>query len=65
MKRGSILFLMLLSLPVRVLGSFSIGGEPAVQKAPAATNYSTLVAVIGIVVAVFLIYWFVFKKKKK
>ena len=65
MKKRDIFFIIFLMLPLRVFGAFTIPGTPEVQRAPlASSSTSNVIAVVGIIVAVFLIYWFVFKKKK-
>lgn len=63
MKRGIVLVLMFLLLSMRALGEFTVGGDQGLQRAPGSSS-STVVAIAGIVIVVFLIYWFVFRKKK-
>ena len=65
MKKEVILLFMLLLSPLRAFGAFTIAGDQGVSRSPGVSGAtSSVVAVIGIIVVVFLIYWFVFKKKK-
>lgn len=65
-KRVVLLLAVLLVLSINVYGAFTIEGDAGtLQRAPdVSSTTSGAIAVVGVVLAVFLIYWFVFRKRK-
>lgn len=65
-KRVVLLLAVFFVLSISVYGAFTIEGDSnTVQRAPGASSTApSVVAILGVVLAVFLIYWFVFRKKK-